>query len=322
MGYEAEKNAIDRKIRRIKRIVFIALACVIAALCILGVVYDKTEWKYRVALPKTGARSTAEMRIHFIAVGQGDATVVELPDGKILLADGGNGSGDSNKAVLRHLNALKVETIDYLFLSRVEAACFGGLNEVLRYKRVNTAYLPQSESESVSYISFLSALRGVGAEIKTADRSVHISQNGYAISVLYPVTLSETASKSAVVWLGYKGVHTLLASPVTTAIESELTEQDGVFDAFSARGVDLSETDILKVAVHGGAEATGAEFLNYLGVRTAIVSCASGNNARPAATVISALKTAGVKTYRTDRDGSVIVTVKADGAYTVRALGA
>ena len=322
MSYQAEKLAVEKKLRFIKRIVFVVVAVLIATLCVLGAVYESSEWKYRVALPKITARAKTELRIHFVAVGDGDATIVELPDGKIALIDGGNGSGNANKSVLRHLNALGVETIDYFFLTRVDSGCFGGFSEIVAYKKIKTAYMPNlaTETTNASYLSTLQKCKNAGVRVETMDRSLHFNENGYVLSVLSPSDIVTDKTYHAVIWLGYAGVGTLLASCKTKEAETSLIAEDRA-NAFSARGVALQNTQILKVASGGDKTATDGGFLEYLGVRTAIISCGKGNALRPAKDTLTALQDLGVKSYRTDKNGSIIATIRADGAYTVATLG-
>ena len=142
MGYRAEKEKTERKKKLLKRILLGVLLLCIAGLAIFSAIVPPVTWKYYVKLPKIGARSEGELRIHFIDVGQGDCTLIELPDGKIVLIDGGNSAKATQKKVLRHLNALDIDTIDYLVVTHADSDHCAGLNEVVKYKGVRNAFLP------------------------------------------------------------------------------------------------------------------------------------------------------------------------------------
>ena len=140
MGYRAEKEKTERKKKLLKRVLLGILLLCIAGLSIFSAIVPPVTWKYYVNLPKIARRADGELRIHFIDVGQGDCTLVELPDGKTMLIDGGNSKKSTEKKVLRHLNALKINTIDYLIVTHADVDHCGGLNEVVKYKKVVNAY--------------------------------------------------------------------------------------------------------------------------------------------------------------------------------------
>ena len=112
MGYSAEKNKVEKKIRILKLVLLGILLVCILGLCIFSVFVPPNTWKYRVKQPNISARAEGEMRIHFLDVGQGDATLVELPDGKMMLIDGGDGSAKATKSMLRYLYALDIAYLD------------------------------------------------------------------------------------------------------------------------------------------------------------------------------------------------------------------
>ena len=54
------------------------------------------------------------MRVHFIDVGQGDSIIIEFPDSKTMIIDGGNDTVEVKNAVLQYTASLKIEKFDYL----------------------------------------------------------------------------------------------------------------------------------------------------------------------------------------------------------------
>ena len=60
------------------------------------------------------------------------------------------------------------------------------------------------------------------------------------------------------------------------------------------------------------------EFLEYLGAKTAVISCGKKNlYGHPDNGVMHRLLTAGVKTHRTDEEGTVVISIPKDGEYTI-----
>jgi len=75
---------------------------------------------------------------------------------------------------------------------------------------------------------------------------------------------------------------------------------------------------ILKVPHHGSSTALTPGYINQVGPEVAVISVGAGNTyGHPAANTISSLQNAVAKVYRTDTDGTVVVTT--DGtSYSVK----
>ncbi len=330
MGYAAEKKQISRK----KKILFWVIGGILF-LCFVGLglfsfFCPLQTWKYYFSLPTVSKRKAGELRIHFLDVGQGDCTLVELPDNKILLIDGGNGSGANDKKIMRYLNALEIERIDYLVLTHADGDHAGGLDTVLKYKTVKNVYYPYLENPSVNreYAQFYEKLLDENCKKFISERYLTISSKKenypFTLAFLSPYSLETNADvagendDSAVLWLEYQGVSAMFLGDASTAVERRLMQADQV-DIFEEIGVKLFQnTDVLKVAHHGSADSTSAEFLEYLQVQTAVISVGKDNAyGHPDGEVLTNLLSKGVETFRTDEKGTVILTVK-DGKYTAK----
>ena len=338
MGYRAEKQKIEKKLKIFKRVLLGILLFVLLGLAIFSIFFPPSSWKYNVGLPKVGKRDDGEMRLHFIDVGQGDATLIELPDGKYMLIDGGDGSSAATKSLVRYLNALDISKIDYLVASHSDSDHSGGLKTIIEEFDVFNAYLPPSfSSEDVKYAEFYAALLKTDCEIIYSSRALANigtsktdKENGYTISFLYPMSVTvedilngETEVKdsnklSSVIWLDYKGVSALFTGDASSSIEEDLL-RDYDLGAFAARGVDLASTEILKVAHHGSKNATSLNFLQRLNVKEGIISCGKGNTyGHPDVSILTNLTAVKANVHRTDEDGHICVTISQNGEYSVK----
>lgn len=319
MGYRAQKIKTERKKRRLKIILLCVLVFLLLGVCIFHLFIPIREWKYRVHKPDVSKRGEGELRLHFLDVGQGDATLIELPDGKVAFIDGGRDDDKSKKNILRYLNALDIDTIDYLIVTHTDADHCGALKTVVEQKTILNAYLPATyDKEDQTYAGFYTALAKTGCLLKTSSRRVSLSINGdmpYTFAFLYPYG-DESKDVSSVVWLDYMGVSTLLMGDADTQTEEILVRDDKDLHILSAYGVTLSETEILRVGHHGSSYSSSREFLDYINVETAVISCGENNAyGHPSSDVLARLETVGATVYRTDTDGHIVVTVKKDGTY-------
>lgn len=333
MSYQAEKQEIEKSKKKGALILLIVALVLIVALCVFAAFVPPDTWTYYVALPQVEVRKEKELKIHFLDVGQGDCTFIQLPDGKTMLIDGGNGGANATKSMLRYLNAYKIEVIDYLVLSHVDADHCGGLARLLELKEVRAAYIPKTAPETNGeYAAFYQKLMEKGCSWQYSSRNVRIenAEYGYHFEFLFPYSTGgeyelpedddEENENSAVIWMDYLGVSALFTGDAPACVEEKLMQDDGL-GLFDLSGVDLESTEILKVAHHGSADGTGAEFLKYLNVKTAVISCGKNNAyGHPNFAVLDRLKAAGATAYRTDADGHVCITVSPQGTYAVTAL--
>ena len=325
MGYRAEKNKIEGRLRIVKIVVLCVLLVALLGLCIFSAFVPPETWKYHVGLPKLSKRQEGELRMHFLDVGQGDCILIEFPGGKVALIDGGDGRESTETEIMRYLNALKIKTIDYLVVTHSDADHCGGLDKVVRYKSVLNAYLPITSPEKAGseYAELYAQLmEEEECARQYSHRGLRLGDEnvGYVFSFLYPYTIIEADkekddnnAQSAVLWLDYKGVSALFTGDAPFDTENVLMRDDqlGLFDNF---GIDLTSTEILKVAHHGSADSTSLAFLKYLGVRTAVLSCGKNNQyGHPSQETQLNLTQAGVESYRTDELGSVVISVSVEG---------
>lgn len=335
MGYRAEKEKMESTIKRFKFFGFCILSFCILGLCIFSFFLSPTAWKYYVSLPDVAKRKAGELRIHYLDVGQGDSSLIEFPDGKIMLIDGGDGSGSAVRSVLRYMNALKIKQIDHLILTHADGDHCGGLTEILKHKKVFNAYLPPTFPENDSkygafyaelfrrdctlqYSSFMTDFQsGTGAA----------TEDAYLVRCLYPHSgvvdevlagdrkIADDNELSSVLFIEYNGVKALFMGDAPKATETQLMidARTGVFESV---GVVLQGTQILKLSHHGSSTATQKEFLEFLGVKDGVISCGKDNPyGHPSGEALSRLHQVGAKVHRTDLVGHIMITISANGEY-------
>ena len=329
MGYAKEKQKIEKKIKKIRLITFLVLGVIALGFAVFSCFCPMETWKYYFSLPNVQARQDSELRIHFLDVGQGDATIIELPDGKIMLIDGGNDSQETLTTLMRYLNALKIDVIDYLVVTHADEDHCGSLDKVLEYKEIKKAFLPVGSFTSfTAYGEFYAALLEENCEWEYSRAEIDLSvsgEKGYTLKFVYPYTIEveqekemETNDSSCVIWLDYQGASALFTGDAPFATEEKLMSHSSLIPIL---GVDLQSTEILKVSHHGSRYATSAKFIEFLGVETAVISCGENNAYKhPSDEVLKNLNDNSVRVYRTDTDGNIIFTLSQSGEYTVETL--
>jgi competence protein ComEC len=243
------------------------------------------------------------LRVTFLDVGQGDAAVVEMPDGRVALVDGGGFPGsdfDVGEAVLLpYLAVRRIGRIDLVVVSHQHPDHFAGLPAVFGHRVVGqwwwngaTGGAPWPELER--------AARGVP---RRRPRPGEAQALWPEVTVLHPPAewQSPANDASVVLRLDYGAAGIVFAGDAERAAEH----------AMVGAGERL-EAAVLKVPHHGSATSSTAEFLDRVTPRIAVISAGPDNRyGLPAPAVEARYAARGVCVLRTDRCGAI--TVETDG---------
>jgi competence protein ComEC len=256
------------------------------------------------------ALSDRQMTVTVIDVGQGDSILVEPPDGKKILIDGGGIEKDNDddpigsKIVVPFLHRKGINHLDLVILTHPHADHLGGLNKVLEEIKVDEVLDGGQVYASRAYQRFkeLVAANQIKYELGRAGQVIDLDQEikGYILNPSDPL-LGDTNSDSIVMRLVYGAVSFLLTGDLGKPGEERVLNS----------GAALSAT-VLKVGHHGSATATTDEFLKAVNPKYAVISVGKHNRYRhPAVSTLNKLLSAGIKVYRTDDNGAV--EIKTDG---------
>ncbi|MBA7653968.1 ComE operon protein 3 [subsurface metagenome] len=249
------------------------------------------------------ASSDGAGRIHFIDVGEGDSILIEI-EGKSALIDTGNLM--SGPHLVKYLKGKGIEKLDYLILTHPHPDHIGGVFFILPALKVEKIY---DNGQDLGGVRKTCAIYRWYEDLvrKRKNYAVLISGDSLtvgnlALEVLWPLeppTSSDFNAFSLVIVVSHGSFSCLLTGDLTAPGERELLK----------RGVSL-KAGILKVGHHGAKDATTEEFLEAVSPGIAVVSVDKDNFwGYPSARVLQRLKKAGVKVYRTDRDGDIVLSI-------------
>ena len=312
----------EREKKRRRRVILsLVVGFIVAVIALIAyfIPFRKLLPAYRIPERREG-----ELRMHFLYVGQGDCTIIEFPEGDVLVIDAGDGSFSVENGLVRYLKGLRPRSVSML-LTHADIDHYGGFAGLLEVFQADRFYLPVISSEAQDYRSLLKKIEKTGLKTQVLTRyGVIESPSGAYLVCLSPYSQGETDENdsSTVLYLNYGGVSAVLGGDITEAREKRLVEEYAIDETLFDSGeheVRLSGVDILKAAHHGSRYSSSEEWLRLLSPKTAIISCGIGNAyAHPTGEVIARLKAASpnVKVYRTDEFEHIIVSIY-EGKYTV-----
>ncbi len=246
------------------------------------------------------------MRVHFIDVGQADSAFIELGNGQTMLIDAGR-SGNAS-TIVNYIKALQYETIDYVVASHPHDDHIGGMATVLDSFNIGKMYMPKQAHTITAFTNMLDVIEDKNIELYTAKAGISILSSGIInIDVLAPFADSDSNlnNVSAVVRITYGKTVMLFTGDAEHVIENQLLNS----------GIDA---DVLKVGHHGAGSASSSSFIKAVSPEVAVISVGEGNSyGHPHAYTLAILNEVGANIYRTDEQGTIVVTADQSKKITV-----
>lgn len=250
------------------------------------------------------------LRITSLDVGQGDSTLIDFPDGRSMLIDGGGLVGspiDTGRAVLLPIHRARRRTrVDVAVLSHPHPDHYLGLASALPELEVGEFWdTGQGEAEGAGpeYHALLANLRARGIPILRPDalcgrvRSFGAARIEVLAPCPEPTPFINANDNSFVLRISFGRHAALLTGDAERDAETELVRRFG----------PSLRSDLLKVGHHGSRTSSTPDFLATVGAPDAIVSCGIRNRfGHPHGEAMSALEAAGARILRTDRLGSIL----------------
>lgn len=299
--------------------------CALAALLVVLAVGGFLAWRFvigpyfeeqrRVAPPPA---SGEEVKVVVLDVGQADAVLIMTPGGKTALVDAGK-PGDG-KVVLEAMRRHGADHIDLFVATHGHADHIGAADEVIKATQVGEVLYSGVPHTTKNYEDFLKAVDDKGVKLTRAEPGqVYELGGGARLVVLAPIEPffkkedlrsggNEPNANSVVTRFEYGQFSMLLTGDAEAQTEERMM-----------RGGAHLPAEVLKVGHHGSKYATSEEFLRRGGFKTALISAGGTNRyGHPSQDVLDRLRAAGVRVYRTDFQGEIVITTKGERDYSVK----
>lgn len=241
------------------------------------------------------------LKVSFLDVGQGDAILIEAPNGREMLIDGGRDSSVINE-LGRSLGFFD-RTIDIVLATHPDSDHIGGLPMVFDKYSVDTFIDSVADTESSFYDALMERVRAEDSNYSVAKRGMVIildDKAGVYIAVLYPdaddFTIDETNELSTITKLIYGDTSFMLTGDAGKMPETKLFATDK----------NLLDSTVLKAGHHGSKTSSAPSFVRAVSPEYAIISAGADNSyGHPHAEVVETLTDSGAQILETSKEGTV-----------------
>jgi len=281
---------------------WIAAGLMIAGLTLAG---DISYWVYQRFFCR-------DLRITLLDVGRGNAALIEMPQGRCMLIDGG-GFPDNRvfdigaRVVAPYLRKRKIRTIDTLVLSHPNSDHLNGLLYIAEHFRIGRLWSNGQSRRTFGYrrLTEIVAEQGIPhPAFADLPRCRHI--DGVTVELLHPPAgfraqsgkhrSSDLNNNSIVMKISYGSTAVLFPGDIEAEAEAELT----------ATAAENLPSDVLLIPHHGSGSSSTSQWIAAVDPVVAVISVRENSHRKlPHPTVLQRLRERGLTLLRTDRHGAV-----------------
>lgn len=230
------------------------------------------------------------LKVNFLHVGQGDATVITLPNGKVILIDGGQ--YEAGEVIIHKLIEMGIKRIDVVIGTHPDMDHIGGLIPIVEQMPVMLVLDSGKTYNSFTYHTYINDIKKRGIPFVRVKEGQYIPLDPHvAIQVLNNGKSKDENNESSIVLkVRYGKADFLFMGDADTRTEAEVMKRYDV------------HADVLKVGHHGSYTSTGEKFLQHVSPQFAVILYGKKNPyGHPHRSVTNRLYRHGIMMYTTEQ---------------------
>lgn len=234
-----------------------------------------------------------QFNVHFIDVGQGDATLIQAPYGCQILIDGGKPHTLTDQ--IKNFFPSTERDIDLLIATHPDLDHYGGLQQIAERYKIHTAFISNHSKSTIQYQKLLNELAGQKTRIFTHFKSQKYILCNIQIDILYIDSNSSNGSSVISLFTFPSGQKIFLGGDIEY-------EEEALF----VHKYPHVKADILKANHHGSHTSNTSSFLDSIQPQFAVISAKKDNHfGHPHSSVLNNFNSKGIKVLRTDLQGTI-----------------
>lgn len=242
----------------------------------------------------TGSNVEGSIEVHFIDVGQGDATLL-ICNGHSLLID----AGDNTKGTTVQLYLAKhnVTSLDAVIWTHPDADHIGGADVITTKYDIGTIYMPDIASDTLTYEELMDAIAYRNYKIVNPVVDSSFDLGGAEVTFLGSTSsYGDDNNNSIICKVKFGNTSFLFTGDAEKEAESLLVEK-----------YPNMSIDVYEVGHHGSKTSSSSEFVNLFRPTYSVISCGNDNTyGYPHDETLKSLSDIGCEIFRTDIQGNIV----------------
>ena len=238
--------------------------------------------------------SSSNLKIYFVDVGQADCILIN-DNNEYGLIDAGN--NEDGEKIVKYFKDLGITKFKYVFGTHAHEDHIGGMDNIIENFQIEHFYMPDVITTTRTFEEVLDALEEKNIAFETPEEDENLTFSDTVFKVLHVGKDKRDLNDTSIVLkLTYKNTSYLFMGDATSSVEKDILDKD-------------IKSDVLKVGHHGSQYSSTISFLNKVSPKYAIIEVGKNNSYNhPKEVTLKKLEDLGTKIYRTDEDGTIILT--------------
>lgn len=238
--------------------------------------------------------SSSNLKIYFVDVGQADCILIN-DNNEYSLIDAGN--NEDGEKLVKYFKDLGITKFKYVFGTHAHEDHIGGMDNIIENFQIEHFYMPDAITTTRTFEEVLDALEEQNIAFETPKEDENLTFSDTDFKVLHVGKDKKDLNNTSIVLkLTYKNTSYLFMGDATSSVEKDILDKD-------------IKSDVLKVGHHGSQYSSTISFLKKVSPKYAIIEVGKNNSYNhPKEVTLKKLEDLGTKIYRTDEDGTIILT--------------
>lgn len=236
--------------------------------------------------------ASEDLNVYFIDVGQADCILIINQD-KSMLIDAGN--NEDGKQVVEFIKDKGITRLNYVIGTHPHEDHIGGLDNVINEFEIENILLPDITTTTKTFEDVIDAVANNNLEITVPDigDKFEFGESDFEIKSTI-IDKSNLNLASLVIRLEFGNTSFLFMGDAETENE---------------KSCSWEKTTVLKVGHHGSNTSSSSSFLKQIQPEIAVIMVGVDNDyGHPKKEILNRLKNLKTQIYRTDEDGTILIT--------------